>query len=465
MEGAVRILRRFVVGTILISFFLLILNFIILAVWFFRDTYEGESPQAVVEKVSKSLKTVDGQASYTLDARTAQQLSQLHVWAMLVAPDGQVVWSYQLPTEIPRTYSLVQVAQFSRNFLNSYPTFVWEHGQGLVVIGYPKDSIAKYESLFPTDWVREIPLRFLVLLSGNLLLALLLAILIGSRQIKSLKPLIAGIHALGKEQPVHLEPNGVLSDLARSINHTSTLLQEKNAALKARDEARANWIAGISHDIRTPLSMILGYASELEEDGSVPEDQRKKAGIIRRHSEKLRSLISDLNLVTILEYEMQPLQMKPVRLSALARQVATEFLNNGLGDEYTLELDVPDEGLKVSGDEKLLLRAVTNLVQNSITHNPEGCQIWLRTSLNEDGKNCRFIVSDDGKGLPERELPYLLELPSSFKRKAHVPDGHGLGLPMIARIAKAHQGKLVLTSEPGQGLLAEIVLPLLTENR
>lgn len=156
---------------------------------------------------------------------------------------------------------------------------------------------------------------------------------------------------------------------------------------------------------------------------------------------------------------MQPLNMKMVKLSALARQIASEFLNNGLDERFTLELYNADENLKVNGDKKLLLRAITNLVQNSIAHNPEGCRIQLQTLISSDWKTCRFIVSDNGQGIPQSELPNLQELPYSSKRKYPVANGHGLGLPMVARIAKAHHGQLTLTSDTGKGLRAEIELP------
>lgn len=156
--------------------------------------------------------------------------------------------------------------------------------------------------------------------------------------------------------------------------------------MKTKDEARSNWIAGISHDIRTPLSMILGYASEMEDGSELPMEQRYQAGIIRRQGEKLRSLVSDLNLVSMLEYEMQPLHLKSIRLSVLARQVVAEFLNSGLDDQYEIELKLAEEAVKITGDEKLLLRAIRNLVNNSVRHNPKGCKIILETFLSEDSR-------------------------------------------------------------------------------
>lgn len=456
MDGVVRILRRFVSATIMICIFLIIINFTMLGAWFFKGMDEGHSPQVVVKSVTKGLHMSSN--TYSLDTESEKLLHQLSAWAMLLDNSGHVRWSYDLPAQLPLTYSLIDVAQFSRNYLMDYPVFVWERDNGLIVVGYPKTSLAKYQFNFPIKWISGLPFRSIALLIGNIALALLLSILGGSQLIKSIKPLISGIHALSDEQPVDIETKGVLSDLAKSINHTSSLLQEKNNSLKSRDEARSNWIAGISHDIRTPLSMILGYASEIEENNDVIAENRKQASIIRQQAEKLRSLVNDLNLVSMLEYEMQPLSMETFRLSALARQTASEFLNNGLDEKFPLELNVPDENLRVKGDGKLLLRAITNLVQNSISHNPEGCQILLQTFLDCDKKNCHFIVSDNGKGISQSELPNLIELPYSTKRERPVHNGHGLGLPMVARIAKAHHGQLILTSDTGKGMKSDIVL-------
>lgn len=191
----------------------------------------------------------------------------------------------------------------------------------------------------------------------------------------------------------------------------------------------------------------------------MPIEQRQQAGIIRQQAENLGSLVSDLNLVSMLEYEMQPLNKKPIRLSALARQIASEFLNNKLDERFMLEIESLDENAQVDGDERLLTRGITNLIQNSINHNPNGCHIRLQTSFNEEDKTASFVVSDNGKGIAENELPDLFELPFSSKRKPPGHNGHGLGLPMVARIARAHKGRLILSSDIGKGLRVEILLP------
>lgn len=372
---------------------------------------------------------------------------------MLLDTGGKVIWSEQLPPEIPRAYNIVEVAKFSRYYLLEYPVYLWEHPEGLLVVGYPKYSYEKYQLGYLTDWLRSLPLRVLLLLACNVVLAVALSLFIGTRLIRRIRPLINSIHALAKDKPVQLQTAGLFSDLSESINSASATLQTRSSQLKSRDEARSNWIAGISHDIRTPLSMILGYASNLEEQDNLTGEQRQQAAIIRRQGEQLRSLVSDLNLVSMLEYDMQPLQLKPVRLSALARTVVSDFMNNGLEERYSLDLCIMDERLQVTGDEKLLYRAVSNLVQNSIRHNPDGSRITVTVSCSPNPKEpeCCLSVSDDGTGVPPELLPELVLLPYSGKRTRPVRQGHGLGLPMVARIAEAHKGKLVLESPPGKG--------------
>ena len=95
-----------------------------------------------------------------------------------------------------------------------------------------------------------------------------------------------------------------ISVKANGINKTSERLIRQEADLNRRDSARTEWIAGVSHDIRTPLSLVMGYASQLEEDDNLPPEAREKAAVIRSQSERIKSLVSDLNLASKLEYAM-----------------------------------------------------------------------------------------------------------------------------------------------------------------
>ena len=221
-----------------------------------------------------------------------------------------------------------------------------------------------------------------------------------------------------------------------------------------RDAARSNWVNGVSHDIRTPLSMVMGYANQLEEDPALPPARREQAAIIRRQSQTIRDLVNDLNLTMRLDYEMQPLRRARLRPAALVRQAAADLINGGLEDRYTLDLDIPPEAEEVTllADEGLLKRALMNLMNNGVRHNPDGCAITVRLALQE--KACVLEVdSAGGPGAPDAPPP---SPPSGLNEDGSAP--HGTGLRLVEQIARAHGGRFEIV-QSGTCFCGRIVLP------
>ncbi|WP_440896689.1 sensor histidine kinase [Amphibacillus sp. Q70] len=460
MDGVIRIIRRYLMITILIAFLLVVVNFILLGTLIFIDELSNTpSPTKIMENLAEDLDIQNDE--YILQNRSQQFLQNNDAWAMILDHEGKVIWDYALPADVPRSYSLADVAKFSRYYLNDYPVYTWEQQDGLLVVGYPKASLWKYQLQFWSEGTQSTPLRLGILFAINIAIAILISFILSARLIKGIRPLIRGIHDLSKEKKVNLNTKGLFRDLATSINMTSSKIQENKVALEERDEARSNWIAGISHDIRTPLSVILGYASEMEDNQQLPAEQKEQAAIIRRRTEKIRELVNDLNLISMLEYEMQPLNLKTLRPSVIVRKVAAEFLNGGLEEKYHIDLQILDQAGQIAGDEKLLSRALTNLIQNSVTHNPQGCNIRLETKQSEDQSMYCLMVSDDGIGIPEEIISQITYLPYASKRVNKSKKGHGLGLPMVARIVKAHHGEFSIeknVSEKGVKMIMKIPL-------
>ena len=230
--------------------------------------------------------------------------------------------------------------------------------------------------------------------------------------------------------------------------------------MKKKDNTRAEWIRGVSHDIRTPLSMVLGYASELEDDRNLPPNARKQAGIIRRESEKMKRLIDDLNLTTKLEYALQPVHFKDVDWVEISRQAVSEVLNSGLDSRYEIVFaeTQPGRSIHLLGDDGLLRRMLDNLLRNSITHNPQGCKIVL--SVGEENGRCLCAVSDDGVGIAQERLKALnrgADITST--QNSDGKSEHGLGLKLVVQIVKAHRGTVSFASNIPHGLEVKISLP------
>ena len=189
------------------------------------------------------------------------------------------------------------------------------------------------------------------IVAANLLLVVALFWRSTRRMEQSAAPLMEGIGKIAAGQPAALPETGELAPVQKALNRVS-------AQMARRDAARAEWINGISHDVRTPLSVILGYAGTLAADPALSPAARQQAGMICAQGERLRDLIRDLNLVSQLEYSMQPLQWRHLDPVELARGVLSELLNGGLDSRYALELQTAGREDTIEGDPALLARAL-----------------------------------------------------------------------------------------------------------
>ena len=279
----------------------------------------------------------------------------------------------------------------------------------------------------------------------NIILMFLIYAITNSRLLRSIKPITNGIQDLSHGTPVQLSEKGILSELAANINQTSSILQKQAEQLRKKETARANWIAGVSHDIRTPLSMVMGYAGQLENTPGLTEAERKKASVIVKQSERMKNLINDLNLASKLEYNMQPLMREKQNAVAIVRQVVVDFINMDIDDKFSIEWETADtlSVCNINADKDLLKRAVTNLVQNSITHNEQGCAIYV--SVAEHDNNCIICVEDDGVGVSDEQIEKLNNTPHYMVCDSNTfEQRQGLGLLIVKQIANSHNGTVLI---------------------
>lgn len=432
----------------LLSFFVFVLALLLVNILAFAFTFGGivfreygaASPANMLETVAAEL------SASGVSEETAQELNRNQIWAMLLDADGNCDWSVCLPEEVPMQHTIQDVAVFSKGYLQGYPVFVRNMEDGLLVLGYPKDSFMKLTgNYFPIRAVRLFPLFVTGILAIDILLLFLVYYFSRRKISKNTEPIMASIKTLSTGKPVALSVRGELSEIAESVNQASQVLSRQN-------QARANWISGVSHDIRTPLSMIMGYAGRIAGDRSAGGTIRKEAEIIRAQSAKIKDLVQDLNLVSQLEYEMQPLHKEPVRLSKLLRSCAADLLNAGISEKYTLETEIfkDAEAAIMECDARLISRAVNNLVQNSIRHNPQGCTITLRLTCSNTA--IFLTVADNGAGLSAEKLRELEEKPHYMESTDERLDlRHGLGLLLVRQIMEAHGGTMEMESAPQSG--------------
>ncbi len=329
-------------------------------------------------------------------------------WAILIDEDGQVIWSLRRPADVPEQYSLTDVASFTRWYLSDYPVQCRIRDDGLLVVGAPKGSVWKHDVSTASQLLHDAPLWCGAIFLLALGCVLLLAYFVVRRWFRQ--------------------------------------------AQQVRDAARSDWINGVSHDIRTPLSMVMGYAAQMEAAADLPPGRKKQAGIIRAQSQAIRDLVSDLNLTMRLDCAMQALRKESLQPEAFLRQIAADFLNGGLGDGFGFEMDLPAEPLpRLDADPFLLRRAVNNLLTNCVRHNAPGCSIRLGARAG-GGRIVLFVAG----GTAARTAA-----PADPARQLE-PDGgaaHGTGLKLVRQIAAAHGGTVEFGQGDSQSLCVSISLP------
>lgn len=454
MKTLVRLIRRYVLLAVGLSLLLIVLG-LALIIWVgirfglvwqeqFRYSYMEIADQ-LQQDDSGSLSFGEQDASYWLNG---------YAWAMVLDDDGEVIWEYQLPQELERRYTAPEIAVFSHWYLDDYPVFCQVRDYGLLVLGMPRDSIWKYSFWTYPELINWLFYRGTTVMGGVLVLILVLCLLFSWRGAKSLGVVADGLDTLAEGRTVNSSTKGFAGELAEKLNRTSAQIRSRNEIIRQRDTARTNWIAGVSHDIRTPLSLILGWAEQLQKNDALPEETRRKAEGICQQSEKIRALVEDLNLTSKLQYGAQPLRRKEAHAGPLLRQMVADFCNGPLAGDSEVELVISREAetATLQVDEALLARAVENILGNSVRHNPG--TVRCRVAVSVTDRSLCIAITDDGTGFPDR----VLEALQTGCVEENTP--HILGLHVVEQILQAHGGTVLFSQNEPRGSRVEMRLPI-----
>ncbi|PAD23140.1 sensor histidine kinase [Terribacillus saccharophilus] len=460
MKKIMAIIKRFIVMILLLFVLLITMNVLIFIVFFSQNvqSYQKSVPIKMLESTSNALNFKDGQ--YQLDTDIQEILDESNIWALLIEnKTGKVAWSFQVPDEVPVSFELTDVSRFSRYYLEDYPVFTWEYPDGLLVLGYPKNSYTKLNNDYPVSAIKELPFFIILVILIDLLVVFIFYFLMTKRMNRHLSPIIEGITLLSKGKPVKLEKKEMFEEITESINQTSIVLEQKNYSLHLKEQNREKWIEGVSHDIRTPLSLILGYSEKLKDSKFLHGEDLQRAKVIADQSIIIKELIENLNLVSYLEVNGLHTILTSINPIKIMRQITTEILNRNQDESYNIHFDT--EGLKnmstILGNEHLFKRAVSNLLLNSMKHNPHGCDIYIKVIGKE--KEMNIIIRDTGRGLSSSALISMREL-FKIPQKDIYKNRKGLGLLIVKEIVEIHSGEVTVTSPAEGGLETTLTFPV-----
>ena len=243
--------------------------------------------------------------------------------------------------------------------------------------------------------------------------------------------------------------------LSEDFDRMAAAVQEKVAALELSVQQREDFMGAFTHELKTPMTGILGYADLLRTMQPDPAEQREAAGAIFHEAKRLGALSE--KLLQLLHLDEEPLRLAPVNLAEAAAEAARSARPALERAGARVRLDVQDAW--VDGDGDLLADLALNLLTNAAKAGPGG---EISLTVRQDGAQASLTVQDHGCGIPADQLARVTEpFYMVDKSRARRQGGSGLGLTLCQRIAEAHGGAMQFESEEGAGTTVTLRLPAL----
>ncbi|MEJ2599115.1 MAG: ATP-binding protein [Anaerolineales bacterium] len=227
--------------------------------------------------------------------------------------------------------------------------------------------------------------------------------------------------------------------------------------LKELDRIKSDFVSIVSHDLRSPLTAILGYVELLDRVGPLSDLQREFISRVQFNVNTITSLINDLLDLGRIEAGFDA-RNEIVPIDAMVKEVIESLTSSASEKSQELKMDLPPELPVTLGDPVRLRQMLNNLVSNAIRYTQDGGTIWVRGHA--ESEQVILQVADNGPGIPLADQPHIFD---KFYRASNIPaevPGTGLGLAIVKSIVENQQGRIWVDSNPGQGSTFTIVLPI-----
>jgi signal transduction histidine kinase len=292
------------------------------------------------------------------------------------------------------------------------------------------------------------------------LLSLIFAFALSRWVADPLQQVVVAARNYPSEEMKPVSPRGPheVQDLTRAFN---SMVDRVESSQRSQRE----FVANVSHELKTPLTSIQGFAQAILDDtADTPEARQQAAQIIYDEAGRMHRMALDLLDLARLEAGTADLKMSAVDISALLRNIVEKFMRQAKNADVDLQVNIPDHLPTLIGDGDRLAQVFTNLVDNALKFTPAQGQVTLGAV--RTGAEMEITITDTGVGVPKEALPRLFDRfyqvdPSRARGEtADMRRGAGLGLAIVQEIIQAHDGKISVRSEVGRGTTFVIHLPL-----
>ncbi|MGQ4678462.1 sensor histidine kinase [Paenibacillus polymyxa] len=269
------------------------------------------------------------------------------------------------------------------------------------------------------------------------------------RKIKNVRTLLERIVTVNHaEKLLYVTGDVELQRLMTEINRLLDLNLRVSADYNRSQIAMRKMISNISHDLKTPLTVVLGYAEMLDGDPDIsPEERIKLLSRIHQKTSEAIELIGSFFSLAKLEANDTDIQLTRLEIGELCRRSILEFYDLLTAQGFTVHIDIPEHPIHALGNEGAIGRVLSNLISNAIRYGAEGRTLGL--TLSEQQDTVRIEVWDRGKGIQEPEQDKVFERMYTLEDSRNkAVQGSGLGLTIAKRLVECMNGEMQLTSKP-----------------
>ena len=283
--------------------------------------------------------------------------------------------------------------------------------------------------------------------------ALILGGILAYTLTRSLRELTAATKEVEKGRlgyQVEVRSQDELGELAKSFNQMSAELERSN-------QLRREMTADIAHDLRTPLSVLTGYAEALSDEKLQPTPEIFET----MHSEALHlsHLVDDLKTLSLADAGELPLAYQRIAVDILLNRSASAYRVQAEGENITIGVDIPPQLPEIEVDVERMVQVLGNLMSNALRYTPPGGRITL--SARQAGNQVQLSIADTGVGISAEDLPYIFERSYRGDKARRHPEGEtGLGLSIAKSLVQAQGGTIGVESGTGKGTIFKITLPV-----
>lgn len=413
-----------------------------------------QSPIDIIQGVSSNITPSNG--TYKVN-QTAKKLIKKHnLWVMILdQKSGNEKFNIKKPKNIKTQFDYADVIKFSRYYLDDYPIFtqIKKEQKDIYIIAFPKESIIRYgNNFFDLKRIQIFPILILVIIFVNCLFCLFLYLYSVTFLNRNIQPII---NAIGK-LPVGLNKQ---VNSVQELDRLTLAVNSANKKLRKNEEFKENWISGIAHDIKTPLSVIVANTS-LAIEKTDNDDLLKNLKPTLVESHYIQNLLNDLNIFARLTNGNLKLNQEITDIIPFFKEIIIQIINQEIWNDFNFEF-IPDNkllGKKMYIEKSLMSRVIHNLIYNSVLHNPSGCNIQI--VLNYISRNkFSVIIRDNGIGTSTDRLKNINKI-EEFNFDISGVRRSGMGLKISNQIVDLHGGSMIITSEQGEYFQTEIILPI-----